>query len=218
MIYDCNWMQSLEGDIDSSHIDYLHSRLTPEAPSRTSVGFGRLCGNADRYAEPRLRYPMDYGAVYAGQRRWNAEGDYHYRIAQFLLPFYTMIPGGGPTVAFNAWVPVDDDHTVQISFKHSIKGPVPEDQRTTLADPYTRLGGYLPATSEPLTRWRSPAHRDNDYLLELREPAHGDVFGHPARRQAAGHCGDGEHGRDRGPREGAPRSLRHDDHLSCAAR
>ena len=31
VFYDCNWMQSMEGDIDSSHIDYLHSRLTAGA-------------------------------------------------------------------------------------------------------------------------------------------------------------------------------------------
>src|SRR6266542_439107 len=30
VVYECNWMQSMEGDIDSSHIDYLHSRLTPD--------------------------------------------------------------------------------------------------------------------------------------------------------------------------------------------
>jgi len=164
VFYDCNWVQSMEGDVDSSHIDYLHARLTPEAPSIEQVGFGQAMWNADRTPN-LLAYAMDYGAVYAAQRRWNAEGDYHYRIAQFLMPFYTMIPGSGPTVAFNAWVPLDDDHTVQISFKSSIKDPVPESQRATIADPYTRLGGYLPATSDPMTRWRSPAHRDNDYLI-----------------------------------------------------
>jgi hypothetical protein len=112
-----------------------------------------------------LTRPMDYGAVYAAQRRWDEAGRYHYRIAQFLMPFYTMTPGGGPTVAFNAWVPLDDDHTVQISFTTSLREPVPQNERMESADPYTRLGGYLPATSDPLTRWRSPAHRGNDYLI-----------------------------------------------------
>ena len=81
------------------------------------------------------------------------------------MPFYTMIPGSGPTVAFNAWVPLDDDHTVQISFRSSLREPVAESQREQVSDPYTRLGGYLPASSDPLSRWRSPAHRGNEYLL-----------------------------------------------------
>ena len=164
VFYDCNWVQAMEGDVDSSHIDYLHSRLTPEAPPEEQVGFGQAMWNQDR-TPILLTRAMDYGAVYAAQRRWDEAGRYHYRIAQFLMPFYTMIPGSGPSVAFNAWVPLDDDHTVQISFRCSLRGPVPAEQRARIADPYTRLGGYLPATSDPLTRWRSPAHRANDYLI-----------------------------------------------------
>ena len=164
VFYDCNWVQAMEGDVDSSHIDYLHSRLTPDAPKEEQVGFGQAMWNKDR-TPILLTHAMDYGAVYAAQRQWDEAGNYHYRIAQFLMPFYTMIPGSGPTVAFNAWVPLDDDHTVQISFKTSLREPVPAEQRANLADPYTRLGGYLPTTSDPLTRWRSPAHRGNDYLI-----------------------------------------------------
>jgi phthalate 4,5-dioxygenase len=62
-------------------------------------------------------------------------------------------------------VPLDDDHTVQISFRCSLREPVKDEQRQSLSDPYMRLGGYLPSTSEPMTRWRSPANRHNDYLI-----------------------------------------------------
>jgi phthalate 4,5-dioxygenase len=163
VFYDCNWVQSMEGDVDSAHIDYLHARLTPEAPSEAQVGFGQAMWNNDR-TPILLVHPMEYGAVYAAQRQWDP-GTNHYRIAQFLMPFYTIIPGSGSTVAFNAWVPLDDDHTVQISFRSSIREPVPESERVAVNDPYPRLGGYLPATSDPLTRWRSPANRNNDYLI-----------------------------------------------------
>jgi nitrite reductase/ring-hydroxylating ferredoxin subunit len=164
VFYDCNWVQSMEGDVDSSHIDYLHSRLTEQAPSEEQVGFGQAMWNKDR-TPALLTRPMEYGAVYAAQRLWDEEGRYHYRIAQFLMPFYTIIPGSGPTVAFNAWVPLDDNHTVQISFRSSIREPVAADRREHISDPYTRLGGYLPTTSDPLSRWRSPANAGNDYLI-----------------------------------------------------
>ncbi len=164
VFYDCNWVQAMEGDVDSSHIDYLHSRLTPEAPPEEQIGFGQAMWNQDR-TPILLTHAMDYGAVYAAQRQWDEAGRYHYRIAQFLMPFYTMTPGSGPTVAFNAWIPLDDEHTVQLSFTTSLRDLVPIERRAQMADPYTRLGGYLPATSDPLTRWRSPAHRGNDYLI-----------------------------------------------------
>ena len=178
VFYDCNWVQSMEGDVDSSHIDYLHARLTPVAPSVEQVGFGQAMWNKDRTPNI-LTHPMPYGACYAGQRRWDDAGTQHYRIAQFLMPFYTMIPGSGPTVAFNAWVPLDDDHTVQISFKSSLRGPVTREESSVLADPYTRLGGYLPATSDPMTRWRSPAHRGNDYLISYENQRTGMFSGIP---------------------------------------
>ena len=164
VFYDCNWVQSMEGDVDSSHIDYLHSRLTEQAPSEEQVGFGQAMWNKDR-TPALLTRPTEYGAVYAAQRLWDEDGRYHYRIAQFLMPFYTIIPGSGPTVAFNAWVPLDDDHTVQISFRSSIREPVTPERREHISDPYTRLGGYLPTTSDPLSRWRSPANAGNDYLI-----------------------------------------------------
>ncbi len=164
VFYDCNWGQAMEGDVDSSHIDYLHSRLTPEAPREEQVGFGQAMWNRDR-TPALLTRSMEYGAVYAAQRLWDDDGRYHYRIAQFLMPFYTIIPGSGSTVAFNAWVPLDDQHTVQISFRSSIRDEVRTDERDHVGDPYTRLGGYLPSNSDPLSRWRSPANSRNDYLL-----------------------------------------------------
>jgi phenylpropionate dioxygenase-like ring-hydroxylating dioxygenase large terminal subunit len=168
VFYDCNWMQSMEGDIDSSHIDYLHSRLTPEQAPNDFGGGGRgFYGFSDpRYEAPILSaYPMDYGLVYTGRRKWDDEGNYWYRITQFCLPFYTMVASGGPTVSFNAWIPLDDDHTVQISFTTSLRQPVSAEARAP-ADPYTRMGGYLPSSSDPLSRWRSPANAGNDYLID----------------------------------------------------
>jgi hypothetical protein len=167
VFYDCNWMQAMEGDIDSSHIDYLHSRLNPEPVPEEVIGGGVRWGFKDpKYTAPHLlAYPMEYGLVYAGQRKWDDQGNYWYRITQFCLPFYTMVASGGPSVGFQAWLPLDDDHTVQISFRTSLKEPVSPDRREP-GDPYTRLGGYLPSTSDPLTRWRSPANASNDYMID----------------------------------------------------
>jgi hypothetical protein len=56
--------------------------------------------------------------------------------------------------------------TLSLYSSHNrLREPVPADQREK-SDPYVRLGGYLPATSEPLTRWRSPANRTNDYMID----------------------------------------------------
>ena len=122
-----------------------------------------------------------------------------------------MIAGSGPTVAFNAWVPLDDDHTVQISFRSSLKEPVTREASTTRQRPLhapRRLPARDERPADPLALARAPRQRLHD---QLREPADGDVLRHPARGQAAGHRRDGEHGRGRPPRAastwGAPTRM-----------
>ena len=36
-VRDCNWVQALEGDIDTSHLYFLHGRLNPEDPPSVGV-------------------------------------------------------------------------------------------------------------------------------------------------------------------------------------
>jgi nitrite reductase/ring-hydroxylating ferredoxin subunit len=159
--YDCNWMQALEGDIDSSHVDYLHARITPDRVAYEIAG-GEGSWHRDR--TPDLwAVPMEYGAVYAAQRQWDDQENQYYRIAQFLFPFYTMIPGAG---SLSVWLPLDDDHTLMIWLRTDLRGVVAPERRV-LQDPYRRIGGYLPATSDPLTRWRPPAHAGNDYMRDF---------------------------------------------------
>src|SRR5690606_10015597 len=60
-IYECNYMQALEGDIDTSHLYFLHGRLQPDQPPTYGVYHP---GKA-----PTLHLvDTDYG-IYYGARR-----------------------------------------------------------------------------------------------------------------------------------------------------
>ncbi len=72
MLEECNWVQALEGDIDSSHIDYVHAKLRPSSKQR---------GTFHQDKRPRLEVlPTDYGACYSARRRWDVDGLYWHRI------------------------------------------------------------------------------------------------------------------------------------------
>ena len=116
---------------------------------------------------PRLHVlPTAYGACYAAQRRWDDDDNQWYRITQWAIPFYTMIAAStGDRMALNAWIPIDDEHTMLATMPFTMYAPVPEERRKAY-DPYARIGGYLPRTSDPLTRYRPPAHRANDYMRD----------------------------------------------------
>ena len=66
MLEECNWVQALEGDIDSSHIDFVHAKRRPESKQR---------GTFHRDKRPRLEVlPTDYGACYSARRRARRRG------------------------------------------------------------------------------------------------------------------------------------------------
>jgi len=164
MLEECNWVQALEGDIDSSHIDFVHGRLHEESKAR---------GTFHKDKRPRLEVlPTAYGACYTGRRRWKDGEQYWHRITQFIMPFFTMIAASDPVgVQCRAWVPLDDDHTLQFSIRGRLDRPITDEERQPLKDPFKAWGGYVPQTSDPFSRYYTRANLHNDYMLdyELQE-------------------------------------------------
>ena len=92
-VRECNFVQALEGDIDTSHISFLHRSLVDDEFAATPDEFNKYVGkqSAPWYAVSE----MDYGTIYGAYRP--AEDDsYYWRIGQFVLPFYAM-PGDRPS-------------------------------------------------------------------------------------------------------------------------
>jgi phenylpropionate dioxygenase-like ring-hydroxylating dioxygenase large terminal subunit len=159
MLEECNWVQALEGDIDSSHIDFVHGKRSADSKHR---------GTFHRDRRPRLEVlPTDYGACYSARRRWDIEGLYWHRITQFILPCFSMIAASDPhTVSARAWVPLDDDHTLQFAIRGRLDRAVSEEECRQVRDPFAAWGGYLPSTGDPLSRFFTKANLHNDYLVD----------------------------------------------------
>jgi len=145
---ECNWLQAIEGEIDTSHFGFLHmghveaKDLTPDDPYYYTV--------LSRTPEYHFS-ETPWGTMYAAFR--DADADHlHYRCAQYLFPFWTQIPQGDFVHHFNAraWVPMDDTHTMFIMLAGiRFEEPV-----------------LLPNTTQWYGRYRCAAHRGNDHLLD----------------------------------------------------
>ena len=104
----CNYLQNVEGEIDSAHVSFLHRDLTRE-------GLGAVLGQAGLQASedaaPKFFVrETDYGLL-VGARRVQDAGHYYWRITQMLMPSYTMIPTEpGFPITFTGAVPMDDEH------------------------------------------------------------------------------------------------------------
>jgi phthalate 4,5-dioxygenase len=159
VIQECNWLQALEGGIDTSHAPILH-RLISETSTR---GGFKPSNPFVRGKAPRLVVDLtDYGYQYAGVRPLG-EDEIHVRVYHFILPFHQIrpskTPSGAPVDAGHIWVPMDDGTTMVYNWNYS-----PEEALTD-EDRLERILGNGPLHVDQQT-FRSKANRSNNYLLD----------------------------------------------------
>ncbi len=105
---ECNWLQGLEGDIDTSHLGFLHmGALDAATMDPGTFGYYTVKDRQPHYAI----VDTDGGTMYGAYRPAEPPMVY-WRIAQFLFPCYALIPSGvlGREILTRAWVPMDDEH------------------------------------------------------------------------------------------------------------
>jgi len=163
MMRECNWLQALEGDIDTCHVGFLHlGSVGPDAFEEGTINYYRQL--PENLAPKYEALETDYGTIYNAYRHAGPENAYH-RIGQFALPFWTMAPSEPMDhIRARAWVPIDDHHSMLIV----LGGP----RATLTRDKHGQLlpgAGvslrYLPNTTDWLGRWRIEENPRNDHLI-----------------------------------------------------
>ncbi len=163
MVEECNWIQGLEGDLDSSHVPFIHGRIAKDSPDAPGWGRGSF---VDDRAPVLDVVPTPYGAVYSAKRVWNDQGERWHRITQYVMPFFTMIAAGAPNgCSARAWVPIDDEYHMLINMHGRLEGTISEEEQEKAWQPYASSGGYVPETPDPRTRYHTVANRANDYSI-----------------------------------------------------
>ncbi len=117
---ECNYLQALEGDIDTAHVSYLHSTKKPLPQNQ---GVVRPVGRIDK-APKLMVLNHDAGFAYGGRRTVPDNGGYYWRVTQFLWPTYAFIPAFSWPKTCTYTVPVDDHHCFRMSFAYNIEGPI----------------------------------------------------------------------------------------------
>jgi nitrite reductase/ring-hydroxylating ferredoxin subunit len=162
-VRECNWLQALEGDLDSSHTGFLHGTL-----NRASVmeQAGLIADNA-----PVLNaMATEMGAMY-GARRSLRPDSYYWRITQFVMPFYGLFPGAPDgSNPMHIWVPIDDDNTLSWGLDWKPSQPFSDEELDESKPSFSfGTGGgaeYAPTTSRPHGAWYTVANAQNNYLMD----------------------------------------------------
>ena len=172
-IQECNWLQALEGEIDSAHAAILHGR-------HDVGGVINTWHQAKDLAPTFECVRQDFGMSIASRRR--AGEDKHYvRVNQFLLPFWTLVPPQAqyPDLSGHAWVPVDDETTLCLMFSYTPGEPFYEKTRRMFKEGHAgRETGHPSDASfepgpvtEPYHRYRSRFNRANAYQFSYQAQA-----------------------------------------------
>ncbi|MBV9578998.1 MAG: Rieske 2Fe-2S domain-containing protein [Chloroflexi bacterium] len=108
-----NWLQILEGDLDTIHAGLLHygSIRLEDQPAGTFSEYQIR----DRTARFEM-FDTDAGVTYGAYRPAGLDEQY-WRIAQWYMPFWASTPPGvlGLKVMQHARVPMDDEHTISFT-------------------------------------------------------------------------------------------------------
>ncbi len=155
---DCNWLQAMEGGIDSSHVSFLHS-----CNLNTDPLFKGAAGNKYNIADKRPVFEVadNPGGLLLGARRNAEDNQYYWRITPWLMPSFTMVPPRGDhPVHGHFWIPIDDEHCWAWTFDYAAARDLTKSERKSLEDGQGVHCKYVPGTYIPL------ANKSNDYLMD----------------------------------------------------
>ena len=169
----CNWLQALEGGIDTAHAPILHRRIS-ETTTRPGISINT---SLVRGEPPKVEVDRtDYGYRYAGIRDVGDKGNlirgYHY-----VMPFHQLRPlqfglqGQEPRqlIAGHVWVPMDDENCMIYNWVYNYAGqPLTDADR----EEEVQLGR---GPGEMLADFRTRRNKSNDWMID-REVQKNETF------------------------------------------
>jgi hypothetical protein len=156
-IQESNYLQALEGGIDSSHVSFLHRYDLNSDPLHRDTDGAKYTHNTRTVFDVH----ESSGGLLIGARRDADAGRYYWRVSQWLMPWYTLIPPyKGNALNGHAWVPIDDETCIAWSMTFH-----PTRALSAMELEVMRQGGGVHCDLIPGT-WRPVANKSNDYLID----------------------------------------------------
>src|SRR5918996_4842946 len=166
LLHNNNWMQGIEGELDTIHAAFLHS--SPNRQRNPEPGTFAYYTAKSRDGKFSVR-ETEFGTSY-GMYREAEEDTYYWRIGHLLFPFFAMPPGAsvlGEDARFLAYVPMDDHHTLE----WGVGRRSPEVQAQGLAG-----RRYVPNGTGWFDRYRISQTLANDFEVDRAKQRNGDSF------------------------------------------
>jgi phthalate 4,5-dioxygenase oxygenase subunit len=162
-----NYLQALEGGVDSSHVSFLHrGDLNTDPLHRNTAGakFARATNTVFDVHEST-------GGLMIGARRSADPGTYYWRLTQWLMPWYTLIPPySGQALNGHAWVPMDDENCMAWTWTFHPTRALTDVEIQLMKGGAGVHAEMIPGTFEPV------ANRRNDYFIDRQAQKDGRYY------------------------------------------
>ncbi|MDA0797377.1 MAG: Rieske 2Fe-2S domain-containing protein [Chloroflexi bacterium] len=161
VIEECNWLQGLEGGIDSIHSSFLHRKIG----EGKGIGLDGL--RAEGLAGKLDVEPTDYGYRYTNSRGLPGKGQNYVRGYHFVMPHIQVraaqLNNNGDwykfKIAGHHWVPIDDHTTMVWNWFYSLDEALTQDEKDE------EISGNGPAYVDPVT-FRAAVNPRNNWLID----------------------------------------------------
>ena len=167
-IQECNWLQAMEGGIDSAHVSFLHRGNLNSDPL-----FKGARGNQYNLndSQPFFEEAAHSAGLYIGARRKAEDNNYYWRITPWVMPCFTMVPPRGDhPIHGHFWIPIDDETCWAWSFDYHPVRPLSDTELQAMRDGKGIHVRYVPGTYIPA------ANKTNDYLMDRAAQRAGTTY------------------------------------------
>ncbi|MBS0343005.1 MAG: aromatic ring-hydroxylating dioxygenase subunit alpha [Proteobacteria bacterium] len=173
-----NWLQAMEGGIDTAHVSYVHRYEVDGDPMHQGVkalDYIKADGNVVFEIEK-----TPFGLSLFGRR--NGEPDsYYWRVTQWLFPWFTLIaPFGDHALGGHVWVPIDDENCWAWSINWRPDRALEAEELAAM-----QAGQGIHVAYEAPGSFVPQANRGNDYMIDRvaqrENRSYSGVFGFSAQ-------------------------------------
>jgi phthalate 4,5-dioxygenase len=152
-----NYLQAMEGGIDGAHVSWLHSGALEHEPMRV----GSKGAEYQRDAKPKIHVMDTPTGVLIGARRGADAGQAYWRVTQWIMPWYTLVPPYGDHVLHgHAFVPIDDVNCYVWTITHHPTRPITAEEHEAMQGGEGIYARLIPGTYRPVQNRHNRYHMD----------------------------------------------------------
>jgi phenylpropionate dioxygenase-like ring-hydroxylating dioxygenase large terminal subunit len=159
-LQESNWLQAMEGGIDSSHSAFLHRGELHKDPLFESATISKRYSLED--FQVRFEVVDSDSGLWIGSRRKAENGNFYWRVTQWVMPCFTAVPphGDNSSIHGHFWVPIDDESCWAWSYNYHPDRELTDREVQLMKEGYGVHVKLIPGTYIPM------ANRSNDYLMD----------------------------------------------------